>query len=269
VKSYRNPEIKDAYMQRIREIVNGEVIVPEIKYGGERDEKIHASDCDKHLCPLAPAYARIISPLPALSDNAVMRFVRGYAVERMLARNGHHVVVDNIHMGIDDLHPDFGVVEIKSTAQSSGTFDPIQSCPYWISRGMTYCIGCEVNTMHIVGYFVVGTMNDFTVWGIKEKPADVGYTPVALDAWTIEFTKEELHNHWTYILNRADILKRIFETKDIYLMPESEIKENLPMQIRHKKSGDVKDYWQCKDCRFTICCHYFDSVVLPILAEQS
>ena len=165
-----SPRLAEIYTQRIIDLVEGRREMRAIQYDPEgRKEHIHASDLDG-LCPLPAYYSRVIENPPPLDPEAGMKFLRGRVIERAIAHECPTVELDGIYCTIDDIYPEgIGLVEIKSTAQSSEGFDVVRDAPQWLTRMKTYCYVYGVNQIGLVVFFLIGNMPSYSLWNLKDK----------------------------------------------------------------------------------------------------
>lgn len=257
------PEIAKDYLQHLRDLVGGRKSVPKIQYDQDhRREYTHGGQLYEGLCPLPPFYIRAGYDILPLSDDAIMKFGSGRGLERLVATEQDSIERDGIWITPDDYHPQWGWGEIKSTRQSSYLFDPEKECPYWISQIQGCAYVTDSLEYNLIAWFIVGNLPSFTTWAIKEHgyPKEK-YKGTDMKAWTLEFTKEELSKAWSEKLARKDALERAIKQKDPRILHRY-VEPNLPYRVRERKSGNFKDYWQCKDCQAKICCYYYDQVVL-------
>ena len=263
MKKTERPEIAKDYLQHLRDIVEGRKSAPEVKYEqNHRKEHTHGGQLYKHLCPLPPYYKRAGYQLPSLTDDAIMKFGSGRGLERLVATEQDSICKDGIWITPDDKHPKWGWGEIKSTRQSSYLFDPEVECPYWISQIEGAAYVADTLEYNLIVWFIVGNLPSYTTWGIKEKGFPKGgYQGTAMRAWTLEFTEEELHLAWGEKMGRKHTLEKAIETKDPRLL-HPYVEPNLPYRIRERKSGNKKDYWQCKNCECKMHCYHYNEVII-------
>jgi len=263
MKMTERPEIAQDYIQHLRDIVEGRKSIPSVQYDqNHRKEHTHGGQLYKHLCPLPPFYKRAGYDILPSSDDTIMKFGRGRGIERLIATEQESVCKDGIWITPDDKHPKWGWGEIKSTAQSSYQFNPEKECPYWISQieGAAYAV--DTLEYNLIVWFLVGNMPSYTTWAIKDYGYPKGkYKGTDMKAWTLEFTEEELHLAWGEKIGRKHALEKAIETNNVDLL-HPYVEPNLPFRIRERKSGQIKDYWQCKNCECTLQCYYYEEVVL-------
>ena len=257
MKYYKNQELADSYLENIKAYLRGERELPASKLNS-RPQGIHQSNLNDHSCIQKGYFSNVVGQKP-ISDDAALRFMYGRSIERTLAFSGElePILKDDIWVTPDDMHPEFGLTEIKSTTTSS-IEDVNTSQPQWICQLKNECYAYGTNKVNLVIFYLVGTMPSYAVWAIKNLPKDTAYKGVELVAWTYEFADMELEDHWAVILGRRDMLLEAIENKtpvdgDIVL-------RQLPYNL---KKGD-KVYWQCKGCDFSVECHLFDELVMGI-----
>jgi len=251
-------ELAETYKQRIIDLVEGHREMRAIQYDPEgRKEHIHASDLDG-LCPLPAYYSRVIPDLPSLDAESAMKFLRGRVIERAIAQECPTIQKDGICCTVDDIHPEFGLIEIKSIAQSSENFDVVRDAPQWVTRMKTYCYAYGVTQIGLVVFFLVGNMPSYTVWNLKDKSLrQQEYKSVDLRAWTLRFKPVELKENWIEILARADRLRKAIEEQKPF--PPEYVRRFLP--YNKDKSGE-KAYWQCRGCkRYQPICYFYNEYV--------
>ena len=257
MKFYRNQELADSYLENIKSYLRGERELPASKLN-TRPQGIHQSNLNDHSCIQKGYFSNVIGQKP-ITDDSALRFLYGRSIERVLAFTGEldPILQDDIWVTPDDMHPEFGLTEIKATTTSSledvNTFQP-----QWICQLKNECYAYGVNKVNLVIFYLVGTMPSYAVWAIRNLPKDSVYKGVELVAWTYEFTDEELQMNWLTLLDRRDILVSAIENevpihRDVVL-------EQLPYNL---KKGD-KVYWQCKACDFSVECTLFDELVMGI-----
>jgi hypothetical protein len=223
------PDIAAAYVQRIKDLVQGKRTMPAVDYP-ERDNTgpLHLSDLD--LC-LNQTYFRRTTPLdqhPPMSDKSALFFLRGRVIERAIAQETKSALYDGILCTADDIHPEYGLGEVKSTTKDSVRFDPLKSgfnVPHWITRSMGYCKALGYESINLVVLFLTGN------WCKRGSGV-----PVDLKAWKIDFTTEELDANWAEIKRREALLMDHIETG--------------PMTNEQAGTPD----WMCKSCDWAVRC---------------
>jgi hypothetical protein len=235
---YEAPDLAHIYLARLRAMVLGERVMHGVQYS-ERGDEFHLSEFQ--LCPLPALYRRTWLKQPELSDDAILRFFRGRIIERAIAKEAESVVVDGIHCTVDDIHPEHGLIEIKSTAKGSEFFDPPKEQQDWIERMMGYAHAYSVQTFGLVVFFLTGNMSDYLPWAIKKNGrVKTGYRGIEMKAWRFEFTAEELKANWDEMLRRKAVLE---EALNGIPMTEDEINSRRPT-------------WQCKVCQYAVACEF-------------
>ena len=254
---YRNHRVERAYLDRVKQYLLGEIELPASKLDS-RPPGIHQSNLNDNSCILKGYYSAIL-PQQELTDEASMRFLYGRAIERVIAFSGEldPIKKDDIWVTPDDLHPEFGLTEIKSTTSSS-LMDVNAEQPQWICQLKNECYAYGTNKVNLVIFYLVGTMPSYTFWGRKDLKPDTVYKGVDLHAWTYEFTAEELKMNWLTILDRRDILLRAIE-ENVPIHRDVVLAE-LPYTV--KKGNKV--YWQCRKCDFSEHCYLYDNLVLDV-----
>lgn len=213
-----NQEVTEAYEQRIVDFLMGRRPMPEVLLSRDRPG-IHLSDLEN--CP-APAYfSKVLGAgAPDLSASNAVKFFRGRCVERAIGIEQPRIFVDDISMTIDDDHPELGIAEIKSTAESSEWFDPPSSQPAWIERTKGYCHGKsvvenkDILSINLVVYFLFGNVPSRLWWNIKKYgKAKEKYTSSCLKAWTLTYTEEELIENWEIKKKRRDMMNECLKAQ--------------------------------------------------------
>ena len=231
--SYEREDIANAYIERIKDLVSGKRTMPEVKYQFSRAiDEIHASDLDG-LCMWKVYFRRTVCDAPEISNDAALKFLRGRVIERAIGTEQEPIERDGIILTIDDIHPLYGMTEIKSVMKDSSKFDPLDAkagYPHWITRIKAYCYANDVDRMNLVVYFLVGNM-----WIKKTKSVD-------LKAWELRFAKDELAENWAKLLDRRDALVAAFKAG-----------EPPPATYAAKES------WECKGCEMSVGCPKFNT----------
>ena len=180
VNCVRNTQLEKYYLGRIRtRVISG------VRTG------IHASEVDGS-CLYKTVLRRTLDKPPPVDDGAVLKFMRGWALETYIAPGLQlPVTKDGVTCSIDDLNTEYGLIEIKSTAKSMGNFDPVKSYYWWTHRMMIYAYAHGKTEFNLVAFFSRGNYKD-----IQE----------ALRAWTYTFNKAHLEAFWKeYVLPRHDL----------------------------------------------------------------
>ena len=229
---YENPHVEAAYIKRVAEYL-----------GGPRDDtKIHLSDLQG--CPL-PAFYRLTTPVelqPGDDRSSILRFFRGRAVERAIATEMEPKEKDRIICTADDMHPDHGLGEIKSTMEGCEFWKPEREHPEWVERMKGYAHINDETKVNLIVYFMGGNVMNYTPWSIKQNGRVQGkYRGVEFKVWTLEFTPEELEANWAVMLERRDVL-------------ELAITHGVPPEPDYV-TGLLKP-WHCKLCRWRDTCYY-------------
>jgi hypothetical protein len=239
MKIIEAPEIAEAYINRIRDLVSGRREMKAITYP-ERGDNIHLSDLQ--LCPLPAYFKRTLEEPPELDGLSCLRFLRGRVIERAIAQECPSVEVDGISCTIDDMY-DGVVVEIKSVAEGSEFFDPETSHPDWLERGKGYLYVTKTNRLYLVVFFLVGNMPNYCRWSIIENGrVQTGYRGVELRAWELTFTDHEIRENWETMLERKLYLERAISLDEKY-------------GLEYIKS--VRPVWQCKVCIYQDYCYIY------------
>ncbi len=217
MKAIERPDIRDHYLAMGR-----------AKVLNDRGQDIHASDLD--LCPLKVFYRRTLADAPPLPEKSILFFMSGLAIEQWLISGKQEPVSkDGIICSIDDITK-YGVSEIKTTRSGLNKFDPLKSYPWWIFRMKTYCHTLEIDAINLVVIFLVG---------------DRGATQIEMKAWEIQFTNQELIEHWFEVQRRARILRTAMTTGEP--IPEDQV---------------WLQTWECKNCEMTPICYYYNQKVI-------
>lgn len=181
----RNEKLEKYYMDRIRtRVVSG------VRTG------VHASEVDGS-CLYKTVLRRTLDKPPPVDDDAVLKFMRGWAFETYIAPGLQlPVTKDGVTCSIDDMN-EHGLIEIKSTAKSLGTFNPSQTYYWWVHRMMIYAYAHGKTEFSLVAFFSRGNYKD-----IQE----------ALRAWTYKWSQLHLNKFWKeYVLPRRDLLQTAFK----------------------------------------------------------
>jgi hypothetical protein len=162
---------------------------------------IHLSDCQLGLCLAKPLIRRQLKERPPISDLSALRFLTGRVVERALAVELKPITYDGIIATVDDLHPDYGYGEIKSTDSSLSKFSPETMYRHWFSRISAYCRVLDITSFNLIVVFMRGDYK-----GIRK----------GIKAWTLEFTPEEIEQNWMAIKERqARLLVALKDKTDL------------------------------------------------------
>ena len=235
-----SPGLVNICIGRVRGILDGKIELPAVKYEGER-QGIHLSDLT--ACPAAAYYQKILGEdAPPNSDTNMLYFVKGKAAERFFAEEQEGRITDGISTTADGLYSDYGYLEFKATAEQMDFFQPLQSHPEWIERILGYCKTYGQEHWNLVVYFIVGNMPNRLFWNIKEfGKSTEPYVGIALRAWRLDFTKEEIDKNWEVMCHRKRGLEECLKTG----IPPS--RAWIDKQVAE---------WQHKICRFKNICYY-------------
>jgi len=246
---YSCPILAKVYLDRLRQMVDGERVMHSIQYS-ERGPEYHLSEFQ--MCPLPSYYRRVMPIVPPVDDASILRFFRGRIIERAIAKETESICVDEIWATADDLHPEYGLVEIKSTAKGSEFFDPVHENPEWLERMKGYCHVHKKTEIGLIVFFLIGNSSDFLPWAIKKngkKPEK--YLGVDFKGWRFEFTAEEIEDNWKEMIRRKELLKQALIDGN---WDNEEIERRRPS-------------WQCKVCQYKVDCPH-DSELMPLAAGQ-
>ena len=264
---YRNPDLELSYIDRIKQYLLGEIELPASKLN-TRPSGIHQSNLNDHSCILKGYYSSVASNQVEIANDSALRFLYGRAIERVIAFSGEldPILKDDIWVTPDDLHPVYGLTEIKSTTMSSYT-DINRKNRNWVCQLRNECVAYGVNKVNLVAFFIAGSMAHWTYFGGHERPEGATYEGVALKAWTYEFTDMELDDHWAVILGRRDILIEAIESKTP--VDKEIVMLELPYNWKEKREKKKvvkrwKDYWQCKKCDWSEHCTLFEELVIGV-----
>lgn len=234
--SQERPEIASAYIQRIRELVTGKRIMEKVDYGERDNAVVHLSDVTLGSC-LAIPYYRMKAlkdglPLPEISDESCLFFLRGRAVERVVANELAPKTCEGILFTVDDFHPSCGYGEVKSTASDMSRFKPETMYDHWASRIKGYCHALDIQSFNLIVIFMVGNTP-------SHKWANPNRKTVALRAWSLEYTPEEIKDNWVKMRrNMAELMSCLAEDSPLD-----------PLMVT------PKDY-ECKGCSWAASCQY-------------
>lgn len=235
------PHVNTHYLEYGRLWLEGRTEVAPRRFGGRRTET-HLSDLQ--LCPLKPYYVRTVEELPRMSDDSVLRILRGRATEGIIASELDPVTVDGIIGTVDDIFPeDGGLVEIKTTNESVDLFDLSTSHPDWRQRMMGYCHMYKRLWSYLWVYFTSGNLLSYMYWAseqMKKKYGDnwrkkIKYQSVASAGYKVIFTQDEISSNWREMLIRKQVLEDCVASKTP--MPIELVREQRPS-------------WQCNFCEF-------------------
>jgi hypothetical protein len=223
------PDVAKAYLDRIRDLVGGKRAMPSVQYEEDRGNNIHLSDVQRGLCLAKPVLRRTLPFKPEISDESALRFLKGRVAERTVASEMDPIVYENITMTLDDLHEKFGYAEIKSTDSSLGKFDPLNIYEHWKSRLLGYSKALGINKINLVVLFNRGDYK-----GIR----------VALRAWELTFTQDEIEENW-----------RVVKERYAALMTALQYEGKVPMPMQYV----TPNKWECGDnCGLAPYCQYKD-----------
>ena len=172
--------------------------------------------------------------VPAKSDNSILLFALGYALQFFLfPKNKEEVYcIDGIHLRPDidnqyiaGIH--IPLAEVKSTRVSTKRFN-IKEYPQYIEQCLGYCKAKQVTSAYLFVFFVCGS-----------------YQPPfpTVDTWRLDFEKKEVDNKWQEFLERKAVLEEALKTgeypKKHYMAFEKEcvyceIKKICPIQNKEK-----------------------------------
>ena len=235
----KKPEIAKAYIARIQDLMMGRRVMGSIEYKA-RGDGIHLSDLN--LCPL-PAYFYRTSPVADIPPDAAMRFLRGRVVERAIGQEATPVVRDRITCTVDDDHPEYGIAEIKSTAEGNTFFRPEKEHPDWVERMKGYCHAWGREKINLIVFFMVGNMQDYMFWAVKKNGGrPEKYCGIDMVAWELQFTEQEIADNWVEMLRRRDIL-------------EAAVAADVPIPMEEVNAR--RPEWMCKGCTYNKICHAF------------
>lgn len=197
-------DIAAAYIQRIRELVGGKRIMPEVNYGERDNVTTHLSDVASGSCIAIPYYRKMAIKQglaePEINDDSALFFLRGRVIERVIGSEMAPRVCEGVTFTLDDFHPEYGYAEIKSTASDMSRFQPETMYEHWRSRILGYCHALDICAMNLVVMFLVGNT-------ASHKWAKPGRKTVGLRAWALSFTPDEIQKNWDDILYRKDELE--------------------------------------------------------------
>ena len=239
MKATERPDVAASYIQRIRELVTGVRIMPEVNYGERDNAVVHLSDVTLGSC-LAIPYYRMKAlkdglKEPEISDESCLFFLRGRAVERVVANELAPKTCEGILFTVDDFHPAFGYGEVKSTASDMSRFKPETMYDHWASRIKGYCHALGIQSFNLIVIFMIGNT-------ASHKWAKPGRVTVALRAWNLEFAPEEISANWQFVLaNKKEL--------------EGAVSGDHPLD---PLMVTPKDY-ECKGCSWAASCQYTSS----------
>jgi len=234
MNAVEKPERAAEFLAHVRALLNGERTIPALEYK-QRGPEFHLSDFD--LCLYKTYLRKTEENAPESSDIAILKFIRGRAIERIMATEADPAEKDGILCSVDYISPTWGLAEIKSVATDSSRFQPLdpRNGPYahWLRRMKGYCTCYGESRITLFIYFMVGNTGSHR-WGAPDRE------DVALRAWEYEFTPEELAENWTDVLERKDAL-------------EYAINHGGEMDDRFAAKAD----WECRGCEMSPLCPFF------------
>jgi hypothetical protein len=177
----------------------------------------------------------LLTTIPPFSDKTILNFFSGRGFERQIAKECEPIVVDGIHLTIDDDLGEHGISEIKTTRRRKSGFKP-DGYEWWMTRAMQYCYARKVNEMNLVVYFIIDS---------------------EIKSWKLTFDDKEIQPNWYKCKARANILRMALQEfkgggDGRYYMKPFYVKGLLPP-------------WQCKLCQYKPHCYYYNEEVLPPL----
>ena len=265
MKFYRNPELADSYLENIKSYLRGERELPASKLN-TRPQGIHQSNLNDHSCIQKGYFSNVIGQKD-MTDTDALNFIAGRLFERGVAFVGEldPVLQDDIWVTPDDETPGFGLTEIKYTVTTS-LQEVKDEQPQWVCQMKNQAYAFGVNHINLLIYYAMGNAPSSFFWN-KSRPKEVPYRGKELQAWTYEFTDEEIEDNWRAVVERKDILVEAIENetpinKHIVLL-------ELPWNWKYERKNKVvirkwKDYWQCKLCAYSVNCELFDELVMGI-----
>jgi CRISPR/Cas system-associated exonuclease Cas4 (RecB family) len=195
----------------------GEQLLTEAWEEFEDSTREHPSVTDLIYC-LTRKYYDVTNPgVVEVSPQTKMMFIIGLGLESVLLTKRRMVFAAGekygIHYHIDSLDRDV-LVELKTTRMSAKT-TPDQFPESWVTQLKSYCYLAETT---------------------QAKVAVLHIIPPALNTWEIQFTREELDDHWEWMLKRKRVWDKAVET------------EIAPAPFVYNLD------WECKNCAYKIVC---------------
>jgi hypothetical protein len=231
MNAVEKPERAAEMLSHVRALMTGGRTLPAVTYP-KRGSEIHLSTLD--LCLQQSLFNLTLDNPPPISDDAILRFIRGRVVERSMAEEAAPAEKDGIICTVDYISPDWGLAEIKSVATDSSKFSPMSAkggiYPHWRQRMMGYCHAYDTDSITLFVYFLIGNTASHK-WGAK------GRRPVDLRAWEVTFTPEELAENWAMVMRRKAALEAALN--DGGVLPDEFV---------------APETWLCEGCQFSEIC---------------
>lgn len=154
------------------------------------------------------------------TEHELKLFTIGFALERVMLRPHEEqppeIVIDGISMSLDTINL-FGPADLKSTRMSPNGRkgeDGFQFPNGWVKQFAAYC-----KALGILSFGVV------VVHLIQPEIA----------AWRIQFTQEELDDHWGWLLDRSNQLESMLNS-------------------RNPAPFETNEEYECAGCRYKLLC---------------
>jgi hypothetical protein len=205
----------------------------------EQRPGLHQSELTSCLTKAFRARTELPSPS---TDKEALLFSIGFMFERVMLASEvtpKEIVVDGISCSLDTIEL-FGPADTKTTrmrAAGRKGEDGFQLPPGWLMQAKTYRYA--LNKQRELDRLLPEYSFSFVVLHIIEPE---------LSAWTLNFTAEELEDHWSWMLTRQSQLDSLLAANDA-------------QPFLHNQD------WECVNCHWKLTCELEASINAPALPQ--